>query len=664
MQKQDDEFFDIAPLFETSNEEHSSTFYRETIRNILKRILPVNVLPKGEDPDHTAEQRKEFFALLPHFFSTKIEHAPSVMSFCMLSKLRPNAFRFFFDMISNWLVPGKRLNILQFYAVDFRFPAFGEDIFTLCEVRLYIETAKELEILERNLPILDTELRLGMRSSYYARRIMEVKGLTADVKTATIQEYIVSLISRFPKAFDHDLLTEMQLVLVMCREDFKAIRESRHLSRIISVHYLFRKELRKAVKEHADRRHLNLKIFRSSLHLSNHLKPVLGMLVGVNFLRANETFEERHLIGSIQNYIPSAKVVENSFFSNRRGNEEICTLYLELEKEDGERFSTQEIRLLQQELPSDLKDRIEHLMHPIFMPRNEEEIMRNILSLSNQIKYLHDLPQVIISFDKQTNSELVFNVILVRICKPTMNSIQEKFKATPSSLIYVHDRSKVVGYLRKTYPKEATVFGVKLQKNQFLRRDHSIDLNKARQTVIAELTHVVGEVRDFNGGMISKQHELLCAVRGQLNGFKYNELMLENFFYSLTPDVMRTVLDPTLLTTLFNLLLESLDNSLLRGEKHSLRIRFGASCVFAMIKAEDRSIKEHLAKALHRFDYQGGHMASSFVLVYDVAYLGYIYLSDVRRNQEAFYEFLQANLSLLTPIPSCSFYQSLLIDKD
>ena len=85
----------------------------------------------------------------------------------------------------------------------------------------------------------------------------------------------------------------------------------------------------------------------------------------------------------------------------------------------------------------------------------------------------------------------------------------------------------------KKHRKEASVHRVKVPKEQFLRRDHSIDLYKARQTVVSEISRVVGEIRDYNGGMISKQNELLCSVKRLLGDMKNSdELLLENFFYS------------------------------------------------------------------------------------------------------------------------------------
>lgn len=636
----------ISMLFDCSGDNPSSLLYREIARNALKNILPPNLLiPHYEDLDLQSDQQEEFSTLLPLFHAFPGPTVPTNISFFVLSKYRPNSFQFFFEMISHWLVPGKRLNITLFHAIDFYLPDLGPDIYTLCEVMVNVDRQDELEELSRNLPIIETEICLGMQSNYYARRILEVKGLTPDAKTAIIQDAIASLIDRLPKVFDYDLLTEMQHVLVMSPDEFKAQRQSRHLTRIISGHYLFRKILREAVQRVPEKRHLNLKLFRASLHMPEGDKTVLGIIVGFNFLRDKEVFEERHLLSAIQNYVPAAQAVENSFFANRRGTEQICTFYFEIEKPDGEKFTADEIRILRQELPTDLKDRIEHLMHPVFMPRNEEEIMRNILSLSNQIKYIHDLPQVIISFDQQTHTDLFFTIILVRVMKPGSASIQDMFSFAETPLGYIHDRTKTVGFLRKKYAKEAAVFGVKVDKNQFLRRDHSIDLNKARQTVSLELVKVLGDIRDFNGGLISKQNELLCSLREALNDtVKYNELLLENFFYSLTPDVMRTVLDAQVLKEWFLLLLESIDAGFFAGENYSVKMQVEPDYVIAMVKAEDKGLRDLLNQALSGFDTTSTKCGCSFVSVYELSYIGFIYLCDEPDGQQLFCQTLQKTL--------------------
>ncbi|MBA3815225.1 MAG: hypothetical protein H0X29_01640 [Parachlamydiaceae bacterium] len=633
---------DIQPIFESESGCAYNAFYRETIHYILHEILSDPAITSLTGSNLELEDLQHIFhAFLPFTTLRKNRALPGEMSFFFLSKYRANAFKFFFEIISNWLVPDKRLNVSLIYAVDFRMMDLSDEIFTLCEIKIHIESQFEVDQILRNLPLLETELRLGIESGRYARRILEIKGLSTDEKTAIIQEDLAYLINYSPKEFDSDVLAEMQHVLVMCREEFKIARACRHLSRIIALHYLYRKWLREAVKTAPHRRHLNLKLFRACLNSSIGSRKVLAIVVGVNFFRDKEIFDKAHLLKAIQNYIPKVQDVESSFFANRRGSELICTLYLEVEKSDEKDFTYDEIQLLRARLPGDLKDCVECVMHPVFMPRNEEEIFRNILSLSNQIKYVRDIPQVFISFDEQTYTHLFYTVILVRVLKPDTLSIQEMFKNAHPSLKYIQDRCQVAGNLRGRYKKEATVFRIKLSKDQFLRFDHSIDLNKARQTVASELDRVIGEFRDFNGGIISKQNELLCEVKELLsNTSKFNDHFLDNFFYSLTPIIMRTLLEPEAVSTLFLMLLESIEQSKVDG-KGCLKIEQKNNFVFAMVKAEDPLLKEEIARALAKFQLHSSELAASSVSVYDIIYLGYIYRTDEKEKQQNFSQALQ-----------------------
>ncbi len=631
----------IVTSFDLPAGNENNALYVASIRNALQQILPEDIFTIQEaDADFQADQCAHFHAVLPLVGCHLVSQTPANQSFYILYKYRSNAFKFFFEMISRWLVPGKRLNVVMVFAADFRMPEFSDELYTICEVMLHVDDKEDLEQIYRNLPIIEMEAKLGVESSYYARRILEVRGLSVDEKTALVQEYMAYLVRRLPKEFDIDLLTEMQHVLVMCRDDFKTVRTPRHLSRIISIHYLFRKWLRTAVKLAPEKRHLSLKLFRTNLHLPEGDKKALGILVGINFLQDKEVFEKRHLLTAIQNYIPDAQAIEDSFFANRRGAENICSLYLEIEKTNGQDFTADEILVLRRELPMDLKDRIEHLMHPVFMPRNEEEVMRNVLSLSSQIKYMRDIPQVTISFDEQTYANLFFTVILVRVIKPGSISIQDMFRYPPknnSFLEYIHDRTKNLGYLRKKYLKEATIFRVKLPKEKFLRRDHSIDLYKARQAVFDELTGIVGELRDFNGGMISKQNELLCNIRNLLgNHAKFNELLLENFFYSLTPVMMRTVMAPEALKTLFLMQLEMIDSGFFAGEGYSMKMKNDPGFVYVMIKAQDRSVKEEINRIFTKLQVPSSDLANSYVKVYDTPYIGFIYRCDDTQRQRQF----------------------------
>ncbi len=637
----------VVTVFDTPEEQGRETHYEAVINDCLLKILPDDFFNMNfNDADLIEDMKNNFQSLLPLIKTIPSDIHQENISFFMLNKYRPNAFQFFFEMFSRWIVPGKRLDVLLLYAADFRFPEFGDQVYTICELMIKVRDSSDLPEILCNLPIIEMEVRLGVESAYHARRILEIKGLTADGKTAVIQEQMAYFVRKSPKMFDRDLFTEMQHVMVICPEEFKNARDSRLLSRIIGSHYIFRKQLLEALAASPKKRHLRIRIFRSKIRREGEYRSVLSVLVGLNFLKEKEVFEEQHLMTAIQNYLPNMRPVKDSFFSNRRGNENICTVYLEIEKPDHGEFLGSEINTLREELIVDLKDRIGHLMHPVFMPRNEEEIMRNVLSLSNQIKYIRDLPQVFISFDEQTHHYLYFNVIIVRVVIPGSPAIQEMFEKKSKSLEYISDRCKMLGMLRKQYTKEATVFRVKMSNSNFLRLDHSIDLYKARAFLVGELTNICGEFRDYNGGMISKQNELLCRVRELLvnDSVRYNELLLENFFYSLHPVIMRSVLEAAALEKLFKMMLNIVKKGFFSGENYTVELESTEDFIFVMIASKEDSLKKEITKGLKKMPRESATIAGSYLVVYEVSCIGYIYRSSDPQSREMFCKIITQTL--------------------
>lgn len=645
----------IEPVFQSVRPGYTNELYMEAIKRILRDILPYRYFADAtHDPDMMEDQVEKLQRQLPLIRRTPFGSPPCDVSFLMLSQHRHNAFKFFYEIISRWLIPGHPLNAFAFFAIDFRLPEVGEEVYTLVEIAVHVSSHQEMLKIQRNWPGTELELNLGIKSAYHARRILEIKGLSADEKTALIQEHSAYLMRRRPEDFQQDLISEMQHMLVTLKDDFKAQRSYRHLSRIIAVQYLFRQALRKAVKEMPNRRHLSLKLIKA--RIGEGQTAVLGVLVVVNFIRDHEVFEEQHLLKAISNYIPSVKGVTGSFFTHTGHSHGIATLYMEIEKTDGGDFNGEEIRRLRRELPSDLKDRIQHLIHPTFMPQNEEEIMRNMLSLAGQLRFLRDIPQVMISFDEQTAAEVSFMVIYVRVQKEDSLPISQFFEQSPISVHYIHDRSKIVGYLRKRYPKEASVFRIRLPKEDYLRRDHTLDLQKARQVVADQVQSVLGEFRDFNGGMISKQNELFCSVHNLLADVgKANEFLLENFFYSITPVVARSILEPRTLKNLFLMLLEALEESFFRAERSFLKVKEEPETLYVMIKITDAKVKEEVGGNLEPLNISSMDLARTFVTVYDNPYLGYIYSSEDPLKRQLFIDAIQQVISpsqVLADLPS------------
>lgn len=628
-------FSEISTVFEHDKESSRSILFSSSIRNILVKLLPSNFFLFDEASECLIDA---FLRLLPIVKWVEWGEEGLQLSVYMLCRQRVNGVKFFYDMISKWLIPGKRPSISSFFATDFKLPEFSDELFTVCEIVISFKNSIDLELVRQQMPIIESEIKMGLLSVYHASRILEIKGLSADEKTSLIQERIASLLVRRPKDFDYDIFTQMQHFLVMCNEEFKAIREYAHMSRIIYVFYLFRKTLKSQLEHHPGQRFVHVKVHRAYLHHPFGLKKVLGIFAGLNFQGDNELFGERHFIAVFNAHFPHLTVVEESFFFRTSKEERTQLLYLEVERADGMDFTLSEIKWIKDQLPAEIRSGIEKLTRPLFMPRNEEEVMRNIITLSNQLKLTRDLPQVIINFEAQVETELAFTVIWLRVLNSFDLPIHELFEKSSSILRFIPDRIKHMGFLRKKNLKEATVFRLKFSAQNFLRPDHSVDLFKARQFIVQELQRLLGEFRDYNGGMISKQHEQFIALKGLFSQMDKNEeLLLENFFHSIFPVEYCCVINPLFLKDLFLMLLEAVQKGVEEGSDTAIYQRNGHSCCYFLISCNnDFYMKEQVMDCVKAFQIPFSELLSISIEHLGVSYLGYIYFEESDEERDRF----------------------------
>jgi len=624
----------IIPQIQTSYDLEKG--YQEGIEELLEKILPPDFFTDNE-------RNKKLAFLSEHLPIIKWIENPSTLSIVLLCKHRRGAASFFYDMISRWLVPQKRLNIDLFFSSDFYLSDLISSAFTIAHIAIHVENKDQWEEIKCNMRSVDTEIRLGAVSNYHANRILEFKGLSPDGKTAMIQEKIGSLIHNRSKDYDKSIFAQMQRFLVTCKEEFKNLRDYHHISRIISILYLLRKLLKQKIEGFPSKRHFILKFLKTKLHHAEGDKNVLGMLVGLNFLQEHEVFEKNHLMSAIKSYIPTAKAIDDSFIIDRNQGSKIQTIYLEIEKEDGKDFTFDEIQLLRISMPDHLKGHIEYLMHPIFMPRNEEEVLRNIMVLSRQLKYVQDIPQMIITFDQQKGQDLSFTVIFLRVMKQDSLSISDLMKKFEKKLKVTCDRIRKVGTLRRKYPKEAAVFRVLLSSKRYLRANHSVDLYKAREDVLKEMVRVFGEIRDYNGGMIFKQNELFRALKSSLGVIsKKHEFLLEKFFFALTPIEMRSIAPAEHLKTLFLMLLQFMKKEKSFYRTQDWFYKQDAKKV-AMILPSDPIRRSRVMEIVGNLGFST-HQLLSFSLEGEYSCLGYLLLSDDKDKQDHFIRTISRSL--------------------
>ena len=307
----------------------------------------------------------------------------------------------------------------------------------------------------------------------------------------------------------------------------------------------------------------------------------------------------------------------------------IQTLYLEIEKK-GADFTLDEIHLLRTVLPDQIKAGIERLAHPIFMPRNEEEVLRNIMTLSRQLRFVNDIPQAILSFDAQKEDDLCFTVIVARTTVEGSPAISDLFAKSNSGVRFFTDRVRQVGQLRRKYIKEAAVVRALVPYGAFLREDRSVDFFKAREYILNAVSDAIGEVRDFNGGMIHKQTEMLVSLKSSLGRLSESQnLLIEKFFFSLMPMEMRTVLETEPLKQFFLLLLQSKKTDLLLKKQEAKR-------AMAVTPLYDASMKKRLMENLDSLQMPIYQLVSFQLDDGDASYAGYLLLTEDKQLQTRF----------------------------
>jgi hypothetical protein len=662
-----------------------TTFIEQVLRTVLPQDLVI-ALSACKDPLLIEKKVFSLCESLPLLAWNNPDRAPCTLCVSLLchSKFTHGVGRYLCDTLTRLLVPGNFLNISSGRSLEFNFISCpGQDLF-FHQVLIDIDDDQQLVLVKSNQESIEKEIRLSILAVRHARNVIAVKKLSPEQKKAMIEENIVSVLSRQtrnlennvfdqvqnfwlhvsaedkikqlqeqlspyikqrPKIFDRDIFHEIRLSLLLLNDKFTGMRELRHVSRLISYQYLFRKTLIRACMKSPEERHLKLKLIKLTLPTqTNQKNNVLGIIGAMNVLRENESLEERHIMEAISHCLPHVHKIENSVVIDRRSHDPTRIFYLEIEKNDGTEFTSSEMRELKKHLIQELKKRVENVLHPVLIPRNEEEIMRNICLLSQQLKYLNDLPQVIISFNTQTEQQLQFTVILLRILRDDDLPLIEIFSKLSTELKIEDLEVKQVGLLRKRYPKEANVFKVSLDKKQFLRKDNTIDLFKARQSVSLELDHIFKGIRDFNGGLLSKQQEVFQEFRSLIEDTSSdNDFLIENFFYSITPPLQQTLIMPSSLKFLFSLMQKALDADY-KKDLFFLKAQFDPEQLLVMAASPFHSIKDELFSLMITLKIPTQDLSHTHVNASGITCLGYIYQNRDPQIRNSFYSTLQSCL--------------------
>lgn len=346
-------------------------------------------------------------------------------------------------------------------------------------------------------------------------------------------EKMFSFYHRFPHLLKKAPLREMGCFISQCSETFLSSRSVFQLCRIfLSLHRLSQT----SPLFLGERGRISFKKFPIN-------SSVCGVAIALHSQQESEIFNDKQILKALQNLIPGIIPVYNSYFSYTYKT--ITYYYMEIKKIRGRGFSWEEKCTLKKELLHEFQKGIESSSHSLFLPGNEEELFKNIRHLSQEIRSVRDLPQVMITFTEYSNDTLKFLVIALRAVSAKTPSLGTLSANLPSLVEFTLERVFSMGRLRKKYPKEASIFTLQVKSSLFLRNNHVLNLRAARLYIVKAIEGMLGPFRDYNGGLLNKENEQLLAIKRALQAQGKGDFpFLEDLFYGIKPIDMRAVLTP------------------------------------------------------------------------------------------------------------------------
>ncbi len=647
-------------------------FYAQGIEDSLQKLISKKIKLAENESDEILI--KELINNLPLIDWESSKTSGIISLTCLAPATNTHGLgRFICDHSSRWLLPGKQLPLVHVNSLAFSLEKDPKATFFFHQQLIRVDQIQELNLILSNLELFTKQLKMNILTVMHARNVVMLKTLTLDEKKMIIEENIATLLGksqkeidhsaydhthRFilkiiseekveqfkeslnslvnlrPQIFDRDLFNELQDRISMLSDEFIACRDHKHLTRMISYEYLFRKNMLHVVAKYPSQRHLSFKLFQTQLKNFSTNQSILAVIVSMNLLRENEIFQEKHLFKALQACQANIIKVKNSFIENRP-DKNLRSFYIEVEKKDHKPFDLNEIGNIKKKFSQEIKTRIESVYSPVFMPKNEEEVLKTILILSNELKYITDIPQVYISFQKQTESKIWFNVILLRLVKPTASPTRSILNHLNSNIKIENIDIKIVGNLRKKYPKEAAICDVYLDKKLFLRKDFSLDLFEARRMLIRSLEETFGEIRDYNGGIILKQNEALSQLRELLQQSNIqNDFLVENYFYSLSPSYMPSILPSIVLKKHFNLVLKAFDKTYTFKDVF-FEIQYFEQYLVVLVASSNNTFRDFILSQIDKQTINSTHMAILKMQALELYLVGYILKTDQKEEEHS-----------------------------
>lgn len=608
------------------------------IQKTLEKLFPENFFTELASASGEEEREKKlatFRKLLP-FVSWEIcDKTPGVLSVFLICKHVPGKiYTFMSQILRHSLVAGKKLDISHHQAVDFGLKDEEKESYVFCEVGLSIQFEKDLTKVRRNLPLAAAEIRQCVCDPHAARILLENFESFDHAKIEFTYDDLHFLRRR--NFFDASLFELMYEVLATSLPAFRSMRSSRHLSRLVATLYYLKMVINKNNPIDSSHRHVFARLFPVKLRFPFGERHVTAVAVSVSALDQYEFCTTTHLMNAVAALLPNVRLVKNSNIEIPLHNKAGTLHYFEVEYLDGSPINPSDRKQLAQLLPSEIKGHIEELIHPVFMPRNDEEIYRNVVKLAQKLDDEQSPPQIIINYEHQIQDNLVFNAVCLRAIPLDAPPLTHTLASFPHRFFF--DQVKIIGNLNEELVKEANIFRIHVLKSKFMRKDGSIDIHKTTLALLTDLRRSLPNLVDFHDDLMHKQLQELGNLKKSISALeKNNEPLLESLFYSMTPQSSERSFSLGALKGLFELLCEALTANMGHQIVEGVWSTIDNECSYIIVRGNG-GCKEEIDIFLSALDIPFRDLGSAQVCAQDMTFFGYIRRCSSESHQKTFVE--------------------------
>lgn len=373
--------------------------------------------------------------------------------------------------------------------------------------------------LQPDLSRMELELKQIMRGEKVSAPLQRYWG-----KFVHVIEYLQKITDRFPQHYDYDIFSLKEQLFAMVSQKFLRERGSRYLGLFIRYFYDFFHSIEEETAPEIRTKVTILQVFGEM-----QTQQVLGVFIALRADEEEHLVTEKTIINGVQQRLRKVQVVNESYFELKGSRGKVC--YCEIRRGKTGVFSSKEVVDLQRGFISAIQSWKKEAASSFCVPRNQEELSKQLHVLSKEIHTPEDIPQLMVCFDRQSSQGVMFLVLVVIPFRDGM----QKLMLDSSETVVEMERD----FIDQGLKKRSWIIKVNLPISPIKRER---EFYQARKQVLKKIEPYFSQYRDYNGGMIEKQEAAYqaFALACQQEGI-YKEALCEQFFYGIQSDYMRTL---------------------------------------------------------------------------------------------------------------------------